>query len=70
MVIHMTRAKSVQLAIRVEPELVALVDEVAGLLQKANLTGTRPTHAEVVRFALRRGLEDAKRELQEKRKRK
>lgn len=59
-VIRMNADKSAQLAFRVEPELVKLADEVADLIAETSITRTRPTQAEVLRAALRRGLDAMK----------
>ena len=55
--------KSIQLAFRVEPDIVALSEELAALLEQASVTRVRPTQAEVMRAALRRGLQEMKAEL-------
>lgn len=57
------RAKSAQVAVRVEPNAVELVDEVTALIAKQSITDVAPTKAEVMRAALRKGLEQMLAEL-------
>jgi len=52
-----TTTKSDQVAVRVEPEVVALIEQVTELIAKTSITGVTPTKAEVMRAALRKGLE-------------
>lgn len=58
----MTR-KSAQIAVRVEPATLDLIDEVMELVATASVTG-RTSKAAVMRAALRRGLEEMRREVQ------
>lgn len=58
--------KTVQVAVRVEPELVELADRIADELAKATLTGLEPTRAAVCREAMGRGLRAMKAELDAK----
>lgn len=55
--------KSSQVAIRVEPDTLELVDRIAELAGKASVTGTAPPKAEIMRAALQRGLEQMLEEL-------
>lgn len=66
----MNAEKSAQLALRVEPDIVKLADEVADLIAATSVTRTRPAQAEVLRAALRRGLEAMRDEIAKPRKRK
>lgn len=52
-----TTTKSDQVAVRVEPEVVTLIEQVTELIAKTSITGVTPTKAEVMRAALRKGLE-------------
>lgn len=49
--------KSDQVAVRVEPDVVTLIEQVTELIAKQSITGVKPTKAEVMRAALRKGLE-------------
>jgi hypothetical protein len=57
--------KTAQVAFRLEPELVALADEVADLAARVSALD-EPSRAAVLRTALRRGLEEMKTELKAK----
>jgi metal-responsive CopG/Arc/MetJ family transcriptional regulator len=58
--------KTVQIAVRLEAELVDQVDELVQELSKVTIAGLEPTRSAVVRTAIARGLADMRRELGEK----
>jgi hypothetical protein len=57
------RSKSAQIAIRIEPDVLPLIDQVTELVAKQSITGEAPPKAEVMRAALRKGLEQMLAEL-------
>lgn len=59
-----TMAKSSQVAIRLEPAALALIDDlVDALTRQSALPDVRPTRSAVIRAALDRGLEQMRREV-------
>jgi hypothetical protein len=63
-------AKDTQVAIRVDNALLELADEIAGLIAESSVTGEAPKRSEVLRAAMRRGLDTMHAELKPKPKRK